>query len=356
MTRNTNLIAIWWWTNRFNNLVDVLSTRTGNGAQTPQVQNAATDTPSFPPGDSGTAFAEPHRTELAFAQAGFSDADHSTVLVTAIVITDEPQQLFNEILGWKDKLARDVLLPSVLREKLSERDLLSLVEEPLLRERLLGMMAVTSFSAYVYYARREELDKLASVDLNSALTIEPLVHRFSKKSETISAIHSAAFNFPSSVEIAVKEVQVRLGYELTIPITSKPSIRFSRGFVELAQFVAAAAVQKLNAPTNIAEGHLFENVRTRIRFAENVVTHERHTRDENPLPRRPRDQRRSFGRPAPRDSDGGRFERLSARGCRSRAGAPPRAPRSCRRSRPSRAGGQSRAWCGCASVPRVPPG
>jgi hypothetical protein len=53
---------------------------------------------------------------------------------------------------------------------------------------------------------------------------------------------------------------------------------------ELTALIAWACAWHLSEPENAEAANLFENLRTRVRYAENVVTGEKHKRDSNPLP------------------------------------------------------------------------
>ncbi len=53
---------------------------------------------------------------------------------------------------------------------------------------------------------------------------------------------------------------------------------------ELASFVVTAACSYLSNTQDASAAEVFESLRTRIRYAENVATGEKHVRDANPLP------------------------------------------------------------------------
>ena len=53
---------------------------------------------------------------------------------------------------------------------------------------------------------------------------------------------------------------------------------------ELAAIVATISCRHLADQSDGTATEPFESIRTRIRYAENVASGERHTRDKNPLP------------------------------------------------------------------------
>lgn len=229
-------------------------------------------------------FNEPKPTELAFAEVGFEDG-LSPLIVTVYLISDVPQDLVDEINSWKQRIGRDSLVPEGVRNRIGKESLLALFSEPTVRAQLLGWLAVTNFSSYVYYGRRSEISRLnlTREELERRFIVEPLVHRLSKKSEIIIAAHSDHSKLSQSIEEAAKVVFDRFRRTTTKPIMHTSSNHKSFALLELARLVATASARYLSEPNNSDDSALFEHIRTRIRYAENPVTGEKHTRDNNPL-------------------------------------------------------------------------
>ncbi|HZW25124.1 MAG TPA: hypothetical protein VFF26_06555 [Gallionella sp.] len=232
----------------------------------------------------GPAFPKPLPTEMALAEVGLRD-DAAPLIVTTCLVTDEPRHLADEIDNWKNSIARNPLLPEATRKRLHKEDLTTIFSDATARTQLLGWLAVTSFSAYVYYGYRSEIAKGVPPDLKRLFIINPLVHRLSKKSELILAVHGDLEDLSPSVENACQAILDQYGRKVDSPtVKAIYSDRISRALKELAHLVATAVVRHLTTLGDHEEAILFEHIRTRIRFAENVLTGEKHTRDKNPLP------------------------------------------------------------------------
>jgi hypothetical protein len=68
------------------------------------------------------------------------------------------------------------------------------------------------------------------------------------------------------------------------PKLPKPGVPRYAVLEELSALIAWACCTHLGDPQDGYAEEIFENLRTRIRYAENVVTGEKHKRDVNPLP------------------------------------------------------------------------
>jgi hypothetical protein len=225
---------------------------------------------------------EPRTTELAFAERGLYE-EAAPLIVTVCLVTDEPARLTAEVDNWKQRIADDALLPKEVRMQARHRDLVTLFSDSSVRAKLLGRLAMTSFSAYVYYGYRNQMQTMQHKALEQVFVDEPLVHRISKKSEMIKAVHGALASLPSSVRNALEAVATRFGYSVPNPRVITDGSGRSRALFELANLVAHAVSQHLAAPQDSDHRVLFDHLRTRIRFAQNVPTGEKHTRDKNPL-------------------------------------------------------------------------
>ncbi len=223
------------------------------------------------------------RTQLAFAEVGLNDP-MAVVIVSVCVVTDEATHLVDEINDWKTRVLRDPLLPEPVKQRARRANLVALFDEPALRPQLLGWLSVTSFSGYLYYARRDALDHIPADEINRRFLVEPLVHRISKKSELIERSFSERDDLLSLLKDAARTVLDRFNREVEVPEVTRGSSHESRALIELAHLVAAIGSRYLTMPANDDAATAFAHVRTRIRFAQNVVSGEVHTRDRNPLP------------------------------------------------------------------------
>ena len=222
---------------------------------------------------------EPRPTELAFAVVGL-DGPPTDVVVSACIVTDMPDRLANEIESWKEKLIRDPVVPERVKLRARKADLVALVAEPALRPRLLAWLSVTSFSAYVYYAKSEAIAGIAAAEKERRFLVEPLVHRMRKKSERIKHAEGERVDLAQSFAKAAEVVRGEVGHVVPTPEVGG---RERRVLVELAKLVAQAVSRHLASPSDDDATTVFENLRTRVRFAMNVANHEVHTRDRNPL-------------------------------------------------------------------------
>lgn len=204
------------------------------------------------------------------------------VAVSAWITTDEPQVLLEQIADWHKQLSRDSLIPVNLRHRTESSTLKQLVEDmPSTRQRMLEWLSVTPFSAYVYFNDTYILPGFDKAILREQLLVEPLIHRLSKNSERIVHIQTDLKNIDGALASAIVKVKERFHRIVETPKISDTEFR---SLSELAQLVAWATAQHLERPEDGDATMVFESLRTRIRFAQNIATGARHTRDENPLP------------------------------------------------------------------------
>jgi hypothetical protein len=114
--------------------------------------------------------------------------------------------------------------------------------------------------------------------------IEPLAQRLRKKSEFVEKILSNEVAVAACVDAATQLVQAETGRQLPQIELVGSADRGSALIIELAQLVAKASADHLASPGKDEAATLFASIRTRVRFAYDVVARERHTRDRNPLP------------------------------------------------------------------------
>lgn len=221
-------------------------------------------------------------TELSFAGVGLIDPDVKFIVSTCLV-TDEAKHLAGEIENIKQQMSRDLMLPSAIKQRSSGASLVALLDEAILRPKLLDWLSVVSFSAYVYYADRDQLPEGFNDAIRRRFLVEPLIHRVSKKSELIMFASSGHADFVASLEEAVQTVYEKFGRKPEPPQVLALGDRRGRSLIELTELVAAITSRHLESPNDEDVTSMFEHVRTRIRFAENIVNGEIHTRDRNPI-------------------------------------------------------------------------
>ena len=200
---------------------------------------------------------------------------------SALVVTDEWKALIARMAEWRDKLSRDPVIPAATRQLSKAASLEQLVDNPETRGRVLGWLSLTPFSAYVYYAQRPALGSAEESALRERYFVAPLVHRLSKKSQRVVCARSDVPGLEACMASAIDQVNTRFHRVIGVP---KDPGRGADSLVALARLIAGAAAAHLARPTDGVAAATFASLRTRIRFAQNIVTEESHTRDENPLP------------------------------------------------------------------------
>lgn len=220
---------------------------------------------------------------LAFSAYGVKLDGAADVPMCACVclVTDEPDRLRKALHDIRRAVDSDPLVPASAKKAAASATLAQLVQSQGTRGVVMHRLAVTSFSAYLYYCPKGDFDRMSPQDRLERLFVEPLLHRLSKKGIQIRQFHTQQVNLRQYLEQAAEGVEE--AFHRTPAIPKIGELRYSI-LEELASVVAAASCTHLGdlADGNAAE--LFENLRTRIRYAENVATGERHKRDVNPLP------------------------------------------------------------------------
>ncbi len=262
----------------------------------PAGDSGTVDRPTFPASKPGTPGAQevpapdvasetaaPRPTQLAFANIGLNDSA-GDFIVSVCVVTDESKRLMGEIDELKARLLRDPLLSETAKRRLKGANLLALFDEPALRPQFLGWLSVTTFSGYLYYAKRAALEQLAAEEINRRFLVEPFVHRMSKKSESIECVWSDRDDVATLLTEAAKTVYDKFRRQVDVPKVTRQRSHGGRALVELAQLVAAICTRHLAMPMNDEATTAFAHVRTRIRFAQDAANGDVHTRDRNLLP------------------------------------------------------------------------
>jgi pimeloyl-ACP methyl ester carboxylesterase len=220
---------------------------------------------------------------LAFAAFGIKLRGSCDVPVCGAVciVTDAPDRLRKALDEVRVSVGRDPLVPSAAKAAAAKASFSQLVQSPDTRAVTLRALAVISFSAYLYYCPRAAFDKLSEDDRRERLLVAPLVHRLSKKGERIAQVHTRLADVTNYVQLAVARVEV--AYHRTPGAPSAGAQKYSN-LEELASLVVKASCVHLGDLGDSSATELFESLRTRIRYAENVATGDKHKRDVNPLP------------------------------------------------------------------------
>jgi hypothetical protein len=206
------------------------------------------------------------------------------MIASVCLVTDDAKGVIGEVGDWKSRILRDTLLSAAQKALVQKTKLPDLFAVDAARSRLLDWLSVTSFSAYLYFGERKALTGIADDELHRRFLVEPVAQRLRKKSEVIEKVLGNESAMTASVESAVKAVQAETTRRLPLIALEVPPNRANAVLVELAQLVVQASAEHLGAPENDAAATLFASLRTRVRYAYNVATGERHTRDKNPLP------------------------------------------------------------------------
>lgn len=220
---------------------------------------------------------------LAFGTYGIKLQGDCDVPVCGAVciVADAPDRLRKALDEVRASVSRDPLVPLAAKAAVPTASISQLVQSPDTRAVTLRALAVISFSAYLYYCPQAEFDKLSDDDRRQRLLVAPLVHRLSKKGEHFVQAHTRLAEMPDYLRLAVTEVEA--AYHRTPEVPSPGAQKYSN-LEELASLVVAASCVHLGDLGDGRATELFESLRTRIRYAENVATGEKHRRDENPLP------------------------------------------------------------------------
>jgi hypothetical protein len=199
---------------------------------------------------------------------------------SAIVVSDEWPVLNRSIDSLKADLKTNPLVPTSERQFAVTATLAQLLENVATRRWALQWLSTTPFSAYVYYGV-VPTQTPGTLDVDRKFFVEPLFHRLSKRSQHVERAQSDLPGFDEWLSRAIRQVETTYGRKVA-PAELRPH-GLDR-LVELANLLARAVAAHLERPTDAAASETFENLRTRIRYAENVMTGETHIRDRNPLP------------------------------------------------------------------------
>lgn len=221
--------------------------------------------------------------QLAFATHGLEGTIYSEVQVcgSLCLTTDDPERLRKSIELVRNAVAKDPLVPAATKAKLTTASLEEIIQTPIARATALRQLSTTPFSAYLYYCHKKDFDDMSAEKRKQALLVMPLFHRLSKRKQHIERINS---QIPEVLTLLAKARQrVVDTYKREPRLPAVGPAKFAP-LEELASFVVSAGCDYLANQQDAVAAEIFENLRTRIRYAENVATGEKHLRDSNPLP------------------------------------------------------------------------
>lgn len=220
---------------------------------------------------------------VAFATHGYSKTGCTEALVCGALclVTDDPERLRMTLEQVRTAVTADPLVPLAVKGKLAKATLREIVQMPSARVAALRQLSMTSFSAYLYYCSKAEFDGMTEDERTQLMLVKPLFHRLSKKNQFIRMVHSQVANILDLIESARKEVKATYKRNPALPIAGSSKLA---PLEELASFVVFAMCDHLSNSQSASAAEVFESLRTRIRYAENVTTGEKHKRDINPLP------------------------------------------------------------------------
>ncbi|GAB3399712.1 hypothetical protein GCM10027318_05670 [Massilia agilis] len=220
-------------------------------------------------------------THLAFAMFGDGPDVEAPISTAVCIVTDAPDRLRQELLALSKRVQADPLVDAKAKQRAQNASLEALLSDAGTRDAALRGIATISFSAYLYYCKGAALKEMSEQDRAFKFLVSPLVHRLSKRGEKVVQFHCDLLDFGVYLESAIAVVASDFHRTINPPERGRNKYHVLE---ELAQLVAKASGQYLGDINNLEYANVFQYLRTRIRYAENVVTGERHTRDKNPLP------------------------------------------------------------------------
>jgi predicted phosphodiesterase len=220
---------------------------------------------------------------LAFATHGYVETGDSGVPVcgTLCLTSDDPERLRKALIEIRTAMAADPLVPATTKAQLANASLRDIFHAPIARVAALHRISTTSFSAYLYYCHKRDFDGMPTTKRTQSLLVLPLFHRLCKRNQQIQRVNSQIPGVITLLASARQRVIETYHREPALPAVGPTRFAILE---ELASFVVFAACNYLSNPQDASAAEIFENLRTRIRYAEDVATGEKHLRDVNPLP------------------------------------------------------------------------
>lgn len=202
-------------------------------------------------------------------------------ILTAIVLTDDFEGIASEIKGWRDTLQRSPMLSNDDKELAKKSALKDLFKLSQFSSILSSKLVTLNFLAYVYYARDESIGGWSPQEKESLTLNLPIFHRLSKKNEEIVSICSETENIKTAVEAAITDLHSKY-HRLTAPTLAARHVRGRKELIALADLVADISIDYI-VDTREYPANSIALIKTRLKYGENIVTGEKHTRDRNPL-------------------------------------------------------------------------
>lgn len=221
---------------------------------------------------------------LAFAAVGAISLDADTeapICASACITTDSPDRLRQKLQEIPSLIQQDPLIDEETKKRAYRATLQQLVDDHRTRAVVLRELSTISFSGYVYYCTQNQSNLLSRQERVQKLFINPLVHRLSKRGERFEQLHSRVDGILTFAKQAAEEVLSTYHRAVNVPQAGAKKYAVLE---ELAALIARVFALHLSELQNAEATNLFGSLRTRIRYAENVVTGEKHKRDANPLP------------------------------------------------------------------------
>lgn len=203
------------------------------------------------------------------------------VVTSVVIVSDSSDALSARFREIRAGLARSPLVPQALREQTMEMPMVAIAQNAFLRGMFLKDLATVPLSIYVSYVPTPRYREWDQARQDEKLLAEPLADRLMKKSTRVEVIRSKEHGLERHIKAAVATASSVLRRPIQTPRTFGPAS--SDVLLELAQFVACAVSEHLASPDDPEAAALFWSIATRIRYAQNADTGEKHLRDNNPL-------------------------------------------------------------------------
>lgn len=218
---------------------------------------------------------------LAIAKRIDSGDYQTSIVGTIFLTTDQPKKLVDAITSIRNSVINDPLATNDAKQFALTASLKKLITDSRTQAIALPKLATVYFSAYFYYCNRSDFENSSTNIQVEKLMVNPLIHRLSNKKENITRFQTAIEDLPIHLQSALSTIESTFHRHLALP--SQGTSKFDP-IEELASLVLDFACEYLADRKNITVNTIFASLRTRIRYAENVFSGEKHTRDNNPLP------------------------------------------------------------------------
>jgi len=205
----------------------------------------------------------------------------ASVVVSVVIVSDSADELAARFREIRATLARSPFLAQSLREQTLDMPLEAIAQNAFLRGTLLNALSTVPLSLYVTYVETSKYHEWSQSSQDEKLVTKPLADRLMKKSTHVEVVRSKELGLEDHIAAALAVASSVLRRRVETPRTFGPAS--TDILLELAQFVSYAISEHLKSPDDSAAAALFASIATRIRYAENADTGEKHLRDDNPL-------------------------------------------------------------------------